>query len=125
MYNVNKTVHKSTAAVLIAGFLLFMGSALLFPDERIVGWVAGYFVGLLATVLHFVQYLFTKQLQNKRFFSLYTPISLARTLIVLLIFVTLLIWGKFDQLSFTVSFLISYIYHSVINIYLMNKNRQK
>lgn len=121
----NKTVHKPTASFLIAGFILFMGSVFLFPGEHTAGWIAGYFVGLLATVLHFVQYLFTKQLQNKHFFSLYTPMSLARTMIVLLIFVVLLIWEKFDQFSFTVSFLISYIYHSVINIYLMNKNRQK
>ena len=118
----NKTVHKPTAAVLIAGLLFFIGSAFFFPGERAAGWIAGYFVGLLATVLHFVQYLFTKQLQNDQFFNLYTPMSLARTMIVLLIFVVLLIWEKFDQFSFTVSFLISYIYHSVINIYLMNNN---
>ena len=118
----NNVVHKSTVFALSVCLALFIGAAFLFPENRVAGWIAGYFVGLLATILHYVQYMFTKQLQNEHFFNMYTPLSLARTMVVLLIFVLVLIWEKFDQFSFTVSFLISYIYHSVINIYLINNN---
>lgn len=119
--SVDIPIQKSAAAAIVSGLVLMAFSAFYLEQDRLPGWVAGYMVGLLATALHYLQVRLLNKLENENFFSLYSPMSLARMMIVLLIFITLLILEKFDQFSFTVSFLISYIYHSVINIFLLNK----
>ncbi|NBC28205.1 MAG: hypothetical protein GVY08_15185 [Bacteroidetes bacterium] len=110
---------------LAAGGFLLTASLIIFPGVESAGWIAGYAVGLMAIVLHFLQYHVSKRLGNDDFFSLYGPMVLMRLFVILCVFIGLLIWQKFDQFSFTVSFLISYIYHSVINIYLINKELTK
>jgi len=103
----------------IALFFLIAGALL--PGELRSGWFAGYGIGLLAILLHFVTSLFSDKWNNKHFFLFYGPVMLIRLIIVLGIFIGLLLTEKFDQFSFTVSFLISYICHSVINMILLNK----
>jgi len=113
-----QTLSRNIFAGLVLFFLLV---GVLLPADLQVGWGMGYLVGLLAIVLHFVMSFFSKKWSDEHFFLLYTPAMIVRLIIVLAIFIGLLIWEKFDQFSFTVSFLISYICHSVINIILLNK----
>jgi hypothetical protein len=40
----------------------------------------------------------------------------ARFILIIALFILFLISEKFDQLSFTVSFLISYLFHSMIDL---------
>ena len=95
---------------------------LLFVDaENATGYVAGYMMGLFAAALHYLQAAYFSKLGNARFFSLYGQLSLVRIAVILLLFIGFILSEKIDQFSFTVSFLISYIYHSVINIFLLNK----
>jgi len=118
----SSSVNKRGFGALVLGFILFIVFLFLTVSNDFSDWIAGYTVGLLATVLHFVQLYYFKKLENKRFFTLYGPLTLLRIALVLLLFTGLLIWEKFDQFSFTVSFLISYIYNSVIDIYLINND---
>lgn len=112
----------SLARKLFAGLVLFfLIVGALWPGELRSGWFAGYGVGLLTILLHFATSYFSGKWYKKRFFLLYVSAIIVRFLIVLGIFIVLLIMEKFDQFSFTVSFLISYICHSVINIILLNK----
>ncbi|REL33315.1 hypothetical protein DYD21_11075 [Rhodohalobacter sp. SW132] len=108
--------------LILAGLaLFFLISGFLMSGDSRTGWFAGYGVGLLAIILHYVTSLFSKRWNDELFFVVYTPAIFVRLIIVLAIFIGLLVWEKFDQFSFTVSFLISYICHSVINIILLNK----
>jgi O-antigen/teichoic acid export membrane protein len=108
---------------MIAAGLLALICVLFFgPGLDIAAVFTGYGIGFLAIGLHYVMSSLSKRWENETFLALYTPLSMVRLLLVLGIFIVLIILGKFDQFSFTVSFLISYIYHSVINILLLNRS---
>jgi len=107
-------------AVPIALGMAFVLIFLLFVDpENATGYVAGYMMGLFAAALHYLQAAYFSKLGNARFFSLYGQLSLVRIAVILLLFIGFILSEKIDQFSFTVSFLISYIYNSVIDIYLI------
>jgi drug/metabolite transporter (DMT)-like permease len=106
----------------IAGFAaLFFVILLFLPSQAVSGWVAGYLLGFLAVVLHFAMSLFTKKIDDQYFMWYFFGGLFVRFLIILGLFLLFIISGKFDHLSFTVSFLISYIFHSVIDMIQLNK----
>lgn len=115
----NSRVIKRGLAALFTGFLILVSVLLAMRLDNPSGCIAGYILGLFAVALHFVQVSFLIRLENARFFSFYGLVSLGRISIILVLFVSLILLEKIDQFSFTVSFLISYIYHSVIDIYLI------
>lgn len=125
MQNVKPKNSRHVSLLIGAGFLIFMGVVVLSSFNSLPALIAGYAVGFLAIGLHYVMSAFSMRWENETFFALYTPLFLIRLLVVLGIYIGVIIWGKFDQFSFTVSFLISYIYHSVINIFLLNKRTNK
>lgn len=113
---------KKIPVFAITAFAALLFSILLFlPSHAISGWVAGYLLGFLAVVLHFVMSLFTKKIDDQYFMWYFFGGLFVRFLIILGLFLLLIISGKFDHLSFTVSFLISYIFHSIIDIIQLNK----
>jgi hypothetical protein len=112
-------VLKRVVAALFTGFLIIVLILLTVRLDNPSGCIAGYILGLFAVVLHFFQVNFFARLENARFFSFYGLATLARISTILGLFVALILLEKIDQFSFTVSFLISYIYHSVIDIYLI------
>jgi len=105
----------------IAGILALICVMIIFTEIDAISVFVGYGIGMLAIGLHYLMSVLSMRWQNETFLALYTPLSMLRLLLVLGLFVTLIFLGNFDQFSFTVSFLISYIYHSVINIFLLNK----
>jgi len=105
----------------IAGILALICVTIIFTEIDAISVFVGYGIGMLAIGLHYLMSVLSMRWQNETFLALYTPLSMLRLLLVLGLFVTLIFLGNFDQFSFTVSFLISYIYHSVINIFLLNK----
>lgn len=112
-------VLKRAVAALFTGFLILVSILLTIRLDYPSGCIAGYILGLTAVALHYFQVAFFARLENARFFSFYGLASLGRIIIILGLFVGLILLEKIDQFSFTVSFLISYIYHSVIDIYLI------
>lgn len=109
---------------LIAGGILFLCTLILLlilPYKYASGWIIGYLLGLLAVLLHLFVVLFTRKFDDESFiYRYYIGIAL-RFLIVLALFITLFVITKIDQIAFTISFIISYIPHSVIEIILINK----
>lgn len=103
------------------GLLGFTCAYLFIPGSDGMALFAGYGVGFLAIGLHYLMSTISMRWENETFLAIYSPLSLLRLITVLGIFITLIFLGNFDQFSFTVSFLISYIYHSVINIFLLSK----
>ncbi|CAN5177460.1 hypothetical protein BH23BAC3_BH23BAC3_27350 [soil metagenome] len=117
----NRSDYSLSPKLFTGLVLFFLIVGVVLPAELRSGWFTGYGIGLLAILLHFVTSTFTDKWNNKHFFLFYGPVMLIRLIIVLGIFIGLLLTEKFDQFSFTVSFLISYICHSIINIILLNK----
>lgn len=99
----------------LLGVIFFLGGAHL--QASLVGYFLSFvFVGSNFIVLHNFHML-PNSVFNKRFF-----ISLGvRFLLVLVAFVTILQTIKIHLIYFTVSFIISYICHSLIEIILINK----
>lgn len=114
-------VEKPALYMSLAGILALICVTFFFPDVDAISLLVGYGIGMLAIGLHYLMSVLSMTWENETFLALYTPLSMLRLLLVLGLFVTLVFLGNFDQFSFTVSFLISYIYHSVINIFLLNK----
>jgi|AntRauTorcE11897_2_1112592.scaffolds.fasta_scaffold00265_7 hypothetical protein len=120
----NNSARKKSACIYLvigAGFLALICVVFFFPGLDNVAVLTGYGIGFLAIGLHYVMSSVSMGWENETFIVLYTPLWFVRLTMVLGIFIVLIYLGNFDQFSFTVSFLISYIYHSVINIFLLNK----
>lgn len=109
-----------TAALAIYAFLHLI-SAFFFPEGSSAGWIAGYFLGLLAVLMHYGFSLFTRRVDDAQFAPVFLAGLLLRFLMILSLFLILILSEKFDQFSFTVGFLISYIFHSVNDVILLNK----
>jgi hypothetical protein len=95
--------------------------ALLLTDDEKISWITGYLLGLFAVFVHLASSLFTKNSTSKRFTNIYYISLFLRFLIVLLIYGLFLVLLNFDEFSFTVSFIISYLFHSVNEVILLNR----
>ncbi|TVR30234.1 MAG: hypothetical protein EA390_08655 [Balneolaceae bacterium] len=113
--------QSKIAVALISFAALFFVIFLLLPTHASSGWAAGYLLGFLAVVLHYVMALLTKKISEQYIMRYYFVGLFVRFLIVLGLFLLLITSGKFDHLSFTVSFLISYIFHSKIDMIILNE----
>jgi hypothetical protein len=110
---------KLGLVAVVAGIALNVVFVVVSGTTYTAAYFAGYTVGLFGAALHFLQANIVANLGNDRFFSTYGRLTLARFVLILALFVALIMSEKIDQFSFTVSFLISYIYNSVIDIYLI------
>lgn len=112
-----KIEHKT----FLAGFSVLMLILLFVARQYTVSIITGYILGLFAVLSHLLFISYTKNLEESNFRKLYFISIFIRFFIVCLIFVALIIFTKIDELGFTVSFIISYIFHSVIEIILLNR----
>ena len=121
----DKSADRRAIFYIAAGFILFSVTILLDATGPAPAIAAGYVIGALVIVLHYIIGYLSVGWSNETFFAVYTPLTLLRMLLAIGVYIGVIIWGIFDQFSFTVSFLISYLYHSVINIFLLNKRTNK
>ncbi|MEX0890046.1 MAG: hypothetical protein WDZ33_00780 [Balneolaceae bacterium] len=91
------------------------------PSIDVVGWISGYLLGLLAIAVHLVMYQLFKDADWKQFLAYYYLVFFLRLLLILSLFFLVLAVTNIEQVSFTLSFIISYILHSVIDIILIHK----
>jgi hypothetical protein len=105
-------------SILIFGILVVV-FVLMLPTEEKIGWISGYTLGLLAVVIHLVTSSITHE-TDKHFLRYYLISLLVRFLIVCILFVLILAVTKIHEFSFTVSFIISYIFHSVNEVIFLN-----
>ncbi len=105
----------------LAGLSVLILILLFAARQYTVSIIIGYFLGLSAVLSHLLFISYTKNLEESKFQKLYFISIFIRFFIVCLIFVALIIFTKIDELGFTVSFIISYIFHSVIEIILLNR----
>ena len=103
-------------ALLASVLALFLLAWLLVPGLEFRGWFSGYLLGLFAVILHFFMSWLLKSIPAERMMVVYFLGMAVRFLVVIALFILFVISEKFDQLSFTVSFLISYLLHSLIDL---------
>jgi len=114
-------IPKRIKFTLGAVTLFFLLALIFLPEQKAAGWLAGYSLGFFTIFLHYMGAKAFSSLSDSSFFGIYFLSIGLRFLLVLALFILIIIFGKIDQISFTVSFIISYIFHSVIEIILINK----
>jgi hypothetical protein len=99
--------------------LLALVLILLLPIQERIGFSTGYFLGLFAVIIHLISSAVNKS-ADENFLKIYFISLFVRFLIVCLIFIFILATTKIHEFSFTVSFIISYIFHSVNEVIFLN-----
>ncbi len=95
--------------------------SLMLPVEESAAWLSGYLLGLGAVIIHLFSSIFNQKTNEERFTTVYFFSLFIRFLIVCAIFILVLLTTKIDEFSFTVSFIISYIFHSVNEVIFLNR----
>ncbi len=116
-----KKNQKGLSIALGIGTFFFLMMIFILPNHMTNGWLAGYGLGVVTILLHFIASKAFKRLSERNYFRVYFLGIAIRFVLVIALFIWIIIYGKIDQISFTVSFIISYIFHSVIEIILINK----
>lgn len=101
--------------------LLNLTIAYLLTGEEFFAWLLGYSLGLFAVLIHFFTSLITNAKEDKKFLNMYYLSLFIRFLIVITLFIAIMTMINIDEFSFTVSFIISYIFHSVIDVIFLNQ----
>ncbi len=114
-------MFKKLALFTLAGAFLFVVVGLFLPEEVSMGWYLGYLIGLVAVLMHLGASLLSGKGFARDFIAGYYVGLLLRFAIVLTLFMLVIILTKIDELSFTVSFIISYILHSVNEVIILNQ----
>ena len=115
--SVKITIWVSTALFLTANLLIIGFSTV----SVSFGWGIGYMLGMVTVVLHLASSFFFKKYSQKEFITYYYSALLVRFFIVCALFLLILVFIKIHEFSFTVSFIISYIFHSVIEVIFLHQ----
>jgi F0F1-type ATP synthase assembly protein I len=113
--------YKKEIIAMVIGLIIASLIAAGLQKSYTTGWMFGYVLGLAAVFGHFTVFMWTRELDNDEFFFKYFFGITIRFISVLILFILLVAVLKIEQISFTLSFIISYILHSVIEIILINK----
>ncbi len=114
-----KDVPKYVKLSIFVFALLALVLVILLPLNEKIGWCTGYFLGLFAVIIHLISSSINKS-ADQNFLRLYFISLFVRFLIVCLLFILILTTTKIHEFSFTVSFIISYIFHSVNEVIFLN-----
>lgn len=112
-------ITLSILTVLVLSPSLFVGYS------SAIGWVSGYLLGAMGVVIHLLIVFKIKHIGHDHFFKFYYGGLFLRFLLLICLMIFILVLTKIEQISFTVSFIISYILHSVVEIILLNKELAK
>lgn len=108
------------SVIIFAGLNIIL--TFMLPSNESVAWLTGYSLGLTAVLIHLFSSIFNQKMSEERFTSIYFISLFVRFIIVCTIFIMVLLTTKIDEFSFTVSFIISYIFHSVNEVIFLNRN---
>jgi hypothetical protein len=111
----------NTRTIILFFALLNLIVAYLLTGDETVAWLTGYSLGLFAVLIHLFTTLLSKNVSDRHFSNTYFFSLFVRFLIVCVIFTAILIMTKIDEFGFTVSFIISYIFHSVNEVIFLNR----
>ncbi|MEX0822795.1 MAG: hypothetical protein WD008_00315 [Balneolaceae bacterium] len=118
-------IKKPTTIAICLFAIVNLIVALGLPGKSIPGLITGYFLGTAAVVLHYVTTSYLRNVDEDKFYIYFLLSLFVRFMLVGGVFIFILVTRKIDHLSFTVSFIISYIFHSVIDVILINQKISK
>lgn len=120
-----ETIKKPTTIAICIFAIVNLIVAIGLPGQSVQGLVIGYFLGTAAVILHYATTSYLRKVDEALFYIYFFLSLFVRFMFVGGVFIFLLVTTKIDHLSFTVSFIISYIFHSVIDVILINQKISK
>lgn len=115
-----KIAHNFLWKSLIAFFVL-MGLTLVANPQYVRAGAVGFFLSFLFVSSNFFVIKHIKGENSSTFLTRFYLLLGVRFILVLVALVLILTTTKIHQIYFTVSFIISYIFHSLIEVILINK----
>ena len=100
--------------------VLSMALAVSVPEISADAWIAGHFLGFVTVILHLVSSYFFGKKDGKKFLKAYYWSLFLRFLSVCVLYAIIILWTEIEEISFTFSFVISYLFHSVIEVIFLN-----
>ena len=83
-------------------------------------WYSGHLLGMITVILHLVSsYIFGSK-EGEKFLKAYFWSLIARFFAVCFIYAMIILWTEIEEISFTFSFVISYLFHSGIEVIFLN-----
>jgi hypothetical protein len=90
------------------------------PEISAASWITGHLLGFLTVLLHLVSSSFFGKKDGKKFLKAYYWSLFLRFLAVCVLYAIIILWTEIEEISFTFSFVISYLFHSVIEVIFLN-----
>lgn len=119
IYSNTESIRKVLTGIFIYAIL---STLVVFSIEGIsVGsWYTGHLLGMATVILHLASsYIFGRK-EGKQFLKAYFWSLISRFFAVCFIYAMIIIWTEIEEISFTFSFVISYLFHSVIEVIFLN-----
>ncbi len=117
--------YKKELITAVSGVVIATAAGLFMPLHTAIGWAAGYILGMIAVAMHVLIVWLINDFDKRNFIGRYYLGIFFRFLLTLGLFTSLLILTEIEHFSFTLSFIISYIFYSVIDMILINKKFTK
>jgi len=120
---VKQTFTDSTRKVVV-GIIIYavlsMTLAVSVPEISAASWITGHLLGFLTVFLHLVSSKIFGRKDGKKFLKAYYWSLFLRFLAVCALYALIILWTEIEEISFTFSFVISYLFHSVIEVIFLN-----
>lgn len=116
-----KNYFRKLLNVGVAGTFLLMLPFAVLPVPEAGGLSGGYVLSFLFVASNYIVVRRIGLDDQKKFLKLFFASLIVRFLLVLACFISVLAFIHISQILFTVSFIISYIFHSIIEIIFINK----
>ena len=117
--------YKNELITAVSGVVIATVAGLFMPLHTAIGWAAGYILGMLAVAMHVLIVWLINDFDKRNFIGRYYLGIFFRFLLTLGLFTSLLILTEIEHFSFTLSFIISYIFHSVNEVIFLNQKLSK
>ncbi|MEX1010611.1 MAG: hypothetical protein WDZ29_00970 [Balneolaceae bacterium] len=119
----NRAIRLKPAFILIGlGLVVLAGVSFFIPSETLPAVFTGYLCGFSGVFLHLIFVRLFRKVDDARLLRYFLVGISLRFLIVLALFTLVFLQIESGKISFTFSFLVSYIYHFVIDIIFMHRN---
>ncbi len=114
---------ESIRKVLVGIFIYAILSTLVvfsLPEISVGSWYAGHLLGLVTVLLHVISSMIFGKKEGEVFLKAYFWSLFLRFIAVCILYALIIIWTEIEEISFTFSFVISYLFHSVIEVIFLN-----
>lgn len=119
IYSNTESIRKVSIGIIIYAILSAI-AAFSVAGISVGSWIIGHLLGLATVLLHLASSTIFGKKEGNVFLKAYFWSLFIRFLVVCILYALIIIWTEIEEISFTFSFVISYLFHSVIEVIFLN-----